>query len=886
MPTTIWGREAEVEAIIARVRDRRVVTLTGPGGIGKTALASMASVTLAPEFAYGSVWIDLTRVDDPEGVAEAVASQLGYADFDSLLDSPGDQPTLIVVDNCEHVLDAASDTVAAILDACRMPTVLATSRAPLDLPDESILTVGPLSVPAEDADDDESAALRLLVERIRDHGVDPERIDRAVLGEICRRLDGVPLALELAASRLRSAAPAELLRELDERPHALARRRFRGQSSHRSVAELVGWSTDLLDDTARAVFARLGAFAGPFTASMAEAVAGADLSDGEFRDALDALVESSLVIVDGAAGAAHFRLLHPVRAVAVDTLRASGELGAVHSRFIDQVVEGAIDVIVRTTQSWDADAIPDLIAAYDNMAASIRWLVDNEDEPDRALTLLAVMWALVHQTHTAEIARLGEVVLATWTAVDSPMWPDAVATVATCRTLTGRYAESVELASATLPVADRSPYAPATLRRVLAQTYRILGDPVRSIETFTEGVRVAEASGALGFALELEVDIGAVLAEVGRHDEGLEVADRAIRRSIEVGSVINEAWAMAGRAHVLLEVDPERSAVEAERAHQRCVELDYPAGRSCSLRVLSRARFAIGDLSGAAAAALALLDELLSRGGLHDLRLVADVAAAILRADGDPRWVDLAATSRALPVTTVMVPIEPAADDAGAGTMLSTRDAYIMIRSALTPVARRGAEPVAESEPRLTEPAVEATRAAIRSEGDVVRIDFGGRTSRYKSSKGLRDLARLVGRPDVEIAAVDLMEAGLVATAAESAHIDRQARRNYEERVRELAAEIERADADNDIGTAERLREEMDLIVDELTRSTGLGGRSRTGSTPGEKARSAVTQRIRGAIKRIGEHDPALGRHLDTNVTTGIFCSYADAGIEWIVELD
>jgi uncharacterized protein involved in exopolysaccharide biosynthesis len=148
------------------------------------------------------------------------------------------------------------------------------------------------------------------------------------------------------------------------------------------------------------------------------------------------------------------------------------------------------------------------------------------------------------------------------------------------------------------------------------------------------------------------------------------------------------------------------------------------------------------------------------------------------------------------------------------------------------------------------------------------------------------DLARLLAKPDVEIAAVDLMGAQLVATAAESEHIDQRARQQYEDRVRELVGEIERAEDDNDIGTVDRLRLELDVLVDELTRSTGLGGRSRTSAAPAERARSAVTQRIRGAIKRITEHDAALGKHLDAAITTGVYCRYSAGDVRWTIDVD
>ncbi len=900
MTGQILGREAELAELLDRLRHRRLVTLVGPGGIGKTALAEVAAAAVGPEFAYGAVTVDLTRIDRAEGVQEAMASQLGFADFQSLVDSPGDQPALMLVDNCEHVLDAAASTIEWILNACDMPTVLATSRAPLDLPDETIVTVGPLDTPDEESVELDTPAMRLLAERVRDQGVAPEELDPTLLAEICRRLDGVPLALELAAARLRSVSPRELLTELDERPHALARRRFRGQESHRSVAEVVGWSTDLLDPEPKATFSRLGVFAGPFTAAMAEPVV-ASPADGQadgdgqatsgmrFADVLIELVDASLVVADATGDTTWYRLLHPVRAVALEQLRESGELHRTTDRFIDQVVASAINVIALASERWQSDALPELLALYDNMAASIRWLLEHDEKPDRTLTLVAVLWGLIHQAHTADIGALGEAALTRWeNGEDSALWPDAVATVCTCRSLTGKHQASIELAERTLPAADRSPFAPCTLRRVLGQTYRMIGQTERSLEIYDEAVELAAERGAHGFALELLVTAGMTQAELGEVEAGLERIEQALAEAVDRGATVNEAWAMTARAYVLLAVDPTEAELAAGKARARSEEIGYPIGNSGSRRVLAKARMAQGDLAGAAAHAVELLDELLARGGLNDLRLMLDVAAEIAKLADAPRWSDLAATAQQLPVTSLMVPLKLgfAVDD---GQVLSTRDAYVLARDTMRSIAE-GSEAAAETQPDAAdggEGANDRRRASMVSEGEIIRVDYAGSTIRLKRSKGLLDLASLLGSPGREISCLDLMGAGLVATSAESELIDSTARRNYEDRVRELQADIELAEANNDTGTAERLRMEMDALVDELTASLGLGGRSRTTTNPAERARSAVTQRLRSTVKRVADNHPVLGEHLKRSITTGLFCSYSPAdSVEWEVAVE
>ena len=266
------------------------------------------------------------------------------------------------------------------------------------------------------------------------------------------------------------------------------------------------------------------------------------------------------------------------------------------------------------------------------------------------------------------------------------------------------------------------------------------------------------------------------------------------------------------------------------------------------------------------------------------MRVVLDIVAELMRRDDLDGWADVAATARHLPITSFLCPADlTALGPADGGRVLSTRDAYVTARAALKRIAA-GTTGIGTQVPT---PPVPSTGPSITAEGDVVRIEFDGRSVRIKRSKGLADLARLVVRPGAEIAAIDLMDAQVVQSSSETAALDATARRQYEDRVRELQTEIERARDDHDLGTAERLQVEMDLIVDELTGALGIGGRARTTAAPSEKARSAVTQRIRSTIGRIGGHHPTLGEHLQRSINTGVYCSYTpSAPVEWTVDME
>jgi predicted ATPase len=794
------GRSSEIERVAERVREARLVTITGPGGIGKTRLAEEIASIVGPEFEYGSISVDLTRIDRADGVAEAVAGQLGYADFPALVNSTGDQPTLIVLDNCEHVLDTAADVARQVLAACEMPTILATSRSPLDLPGESVVTLGPLEVPPPDVPDVDAPAVHLLLDRARDHGVDPSSVSDDAAAEIARRLDGVPLALELAAARLRSMSTTELLAERGA--DALSRRRFRGNPSHRSVVDTVQWSIDLLDSAACDAFERLGVFAGPFTSSMAIAI----IDDPAARDLLDELIESSLVVADTSDDRTWHRLLHPVRAVALDRLRQRGDLAAVESRWVDHVVEMAVDVVASASAGWSGEILRNLLALYDNLIAALRWTLDHDDDADRAHLLLAVLWGTVHQAHTEEIATVGETVLARWPAADTALSADAAATVATCRNLLGDPAAAIELARSHLVGAEGSSFAPATLRRVMAQATRATGDVQGARDHFLDAAEHAGENGVTGFAMELLVDHGLLVAELGDLDAGLDVIDTVHQQALAEGAAVNAAWAHAGRGTAIALSDPRRGIAELEAALEASRSIAYPAGVSFSLRGLAGARAAVGDDVRAAEALLELIDELLQRGGLTDLRMVLDVAAIVVERRGLASWADLAVTAASLPITSVGTPVHleiyERAD--GVGQLLTIREALIVCRRDLQVVvagAARQEEPAgrvapteaAERDDSTELPDTNPSYALVR-QGDVWQVAYDGKEVVVTHSKGMADLATLLGTPGREIPAVDLMGAGVVGSGGDD-FLDTTARRNYEHRVRALQSAIDEAES-------------------------------------------------------------------------------------------
>jgi predicted ATPase len=302
-PTSFIGRESELDEVQAAVKAHRLMTLTGVGGVGKTRLATEVAARLADEFPDGVWFFDLAAVADPAAVPDAVAAVLGIIQqpgksvANSVAAALEGRVRLLVFDNCEHVLDAAAGLVEAVLAHSATVKLLATSREGLRVADEQLWPVPSLDVGAGI----DSAAVNLFVERAR--SVAPrfsvaEPSEAGAVVEICRRLDGIPLAIELAASRMASMTVNEVRDRLDQRFRLLVGSR-RGLARHHTLRHAVAWSYDLLDDAEKALLDRCSVFAGGFDLQSACAVAGFDdCDDYTVLDLLDALVRKSLLVAD------------------------------------------------------------------------------------------------------------------------------------------------------------------------------------------------------------------------------------------------------------------------------------------------------------------------------------------------------------------------------------------------------------------------------------------------------------------------------------------------------------------------------------------------------------------------------------------------------------
>ena len=369
------GRDDELEAVAnALDTGEGVVTLLGPGGIGKTTLALAAARRWVGADAARRAWlVELAEVSDEAEVERAVAEVLGVTEgprgslLDTILASLRSHPALLVLDNGEHVLGAAARVARAVAEHVPGARVLATSRERLGVPGEQPVPVAPLAATG--------AATTLFAERARaaSGAFDLDR-ERPVVEQICRRLDGLPLAIELAAARVRTLTPDQLLERLDDRLRLLAGRDRTAAARHRTLRATIAWSHDLLSEDERRVFQRLSVFTGPFDLAAAEAVVADDrLAAVEVDHLLGDLVERSMVVAEPGMHGRRFRLLETLRLAAAEHLAADADPDAVRRRHASWCRAQVAAVGDLLTGHDEIDGVARLAELWPNLRAAVGW---------------------------------------------------------------------------------------------------------------------------------------------------------------------------------------------------------------------------------------------------------------------------------------------------------------------------------------------------------------------------------------------------------------------------------------------------------------------------------------------------------------------------------
>jgi non-specific serine/threonine protein kinase len=423
--SSLVGRGPQIAAVLDGLRTARVVTLTGPGGCGKTRLALRVATLADGSFADGARLVELASVTDPAFVAVSVAAALGVPERDApmagVVQALADRDLLIVLDNCEHVLGSVGQVVVMLAEQCARVRIMTTSRERLDVPGEFVFSVPPLELPEDGSVRAVagSEAGHLFVTRASavNPGFALNAGNSAAVAEVCARLDGMPLAIELAAARCATLGPAQLAARLEGHPGVLSGGAAR-PGRHRSLEALVSWSYELLVDAERRLLARLSVLRGGFDLDVAEQVAGDEpLAPGAIAGLVASLADKSLVQVQ--AGAVNrYSLLETVRQFAAGRLAASGEETAAHVRLLQWALEMARSAdAVLSSAEW-AGWSDRLSSEQANIRAALSWaLGGQEPEASQELAARLARWWIA----TGRYSEAGQFLT---TAVSLPAAPD------------------------------------------------------------------------------------------------------------------------------------------------------------------------------------------------------------------------------------------------------------------------------------------------------------------------------------------------------------------------------------------------------------------------------------------------------------------------------
>jgi predicted ATPase/class 3 adenylate cyclase len=610
--TSFVGRESEVARVKELLRGPGLLTLTGAGGSGKTRLGVQAAGGLLDEYRDGVFLVELAPISDPRLIPATVADAIGVKAegrrpaLDTLREQVRDREMLLVMDNFEHVVAGA--TVAAdLLDAAPRMRILATSREPLRVAGEQELPVPPLSLPdiggrADLENLGRSEAVSLFVQRATsvDPGFRLTEENAAAVAELCRRLDGLPLAIELAASRVKLLSPAAILERIEHRLELLTGGPVDLPARQRTLREAIGWSHDLLDDTERTLFRRLSVFAGGWTLESAEAVGDpkGELSAGVL-DVLGSLIDKSLVerMSTGTDGI-RFRMLETIREFGTEQLEKAGETEATkerHAAHFLEVAEAAEPHLRLVDQKpW----LDQLEIEHDNLRAATRWAID-AGYVTTGLRMVGALWRFWHlHGHLDEGRGWAEEVLALPAS-------------------SGRTLERAKALTALGGVAYWQEDLPATSRayeEALAIS-RELGD------------RVAEAEGTYNLAYPPAYE--------GDLPRSIELIREANRMFEELGvqrGVADTIWLLAIVAR--LEGDTPRARALAEESLRLHRSRGDRFGTTDALHVLGRIALAQGDLATAKSVYLEALEYDEQVGNRTGMGIVLDNLAAEASAEG------------------------------------------------------------------------------------------------------------------------------------------------------------------------------------------------------------------------------------------------------------
>jgi predicted ATPase len=562
-PTTSFvGREMAAVELETAVKANRLVTLTGVGGVGKTRLALEVAARLKSTFPDGVWVIELAPVGDPAAVPEATAAVLGITPHpgmsltESIASVLASRSRLVVFDNCEHVLNAAAALIETIIEHSSTVRILATSREGLGVGDEQLWPVPALDISAGP----DSEAATLFNERAQHMapGIALSAADAAdAVVEICRRLDGIPLAIELAASRMLSMTVAEVRDRLDDRFRLLVGSR-RGLERHQTLHHAVQWSYDLLDESEKALLNRCSVFAGGFDLASARAVTAAD---DEFAtlDLLDALVRKSLLVADRSSARTRFSMLETIRQFAEEQLAASGEADDVRTAHSRYFAGREVDVLAQWDSARQRESYNWFNLELANLRAAFRWAADHDDL-DSAAAIAVCASILGSWVEQFEPGAWAEEIIKPARRVEHRRLAQLYAVAARCYSAI-RLDEGVVYAEAGLQAIESRRYdaVPFDIPSELGGVYVLTGEPHRWIEMCRNTLAASTDAHILTRA-----HLVMSLAMIGATDEAIEASEPLRDADSVTQNPAFVCWALVAYGYARHNTDPD-GAFEAHR---------------------------------------------------------------------------------------------------------------------------------------------------------------------------------------------------------------------------------------------------------------------------------------------------------------------------------
>jgi predicted ATPase/DNA-binding CsgD family transcriptional regulator len=660
--TRLIGREAEVATGRALLLEEAValLTLTGPGGVGKTRLALAMAAEVGQHFADGVVWVDLAPLADPQLVAAAVMAALDVTPdpncplTSELVRLLRPRQMLLLLDNCEHLLAATAELVATLLASCPAVQVLATSRAPLQIRAEQEMPVDPLPLPSAGDSSIEVLGLNTSVQLFADRArmVRPafrlEPSNATVVAEICRRLDGLPLAIELAATWMRVLSPEALQERLARRLLDVPLGARDLPARQHTIRAAIAWSYDLLGPDDQTSFRRLAVFAGGCTLEAAQAVGDYDQSVDVVM-ALHRLSEQSLLRQDaGLDGTLRFTMLETIRACGLEHLAASREEDAIRRAHLAWIV-GLADAYYAARyfpaehEATDqAHLLKQLDAEHANIQAALAWALDHD--PPGALHLAGtLMWFWQLRGRASEGRTWLEAVLALPEAA-APTLPRARALQAMANLVLdqGENVLALQLREEALAIrrAIGDPRFVASSLYSVGEVVRELGELERAQALFEEGLALARAQRHEFVVMRTLTELGAVAIERGDFERAATLLAEGLERARAQGDPMAAFFALFGLGRAALQ---RRDVDEAASRFEESLALGRELGNLWATGLALRELAAIAAAGGETARAAALLGESLAplseEGDRVGIAAVLETTAQLIGLD----WPDEAA---------------------------------------------------------------------------------------------------------------------------------------------------------------------------------------------------------------------------------------------------